>query len=466
MNRSATPYPNWLEQVLAQVEAQMPYGCSIEVLANRVGKSKAHLQREFKQHCGLNLGLYMRYRRLSEAALTIAQTDKRLFDVALDYGFESQEAFTRAFRRLYGINPKHLKGKPARAKHIQIPAISSDFLHLYPQLARLTGQPHRFERCHLLGIKRQFYSIRADSKQFLGLVHQMWHDFDHTIAPYHLPESELYTFEYVDACSLHNGLFTMMALIQVEQPAVIDKIVCDNSEALISLTQPARDMLAFHLPQGMAINVFLQYLYMVYLPSHNLHVAQYPIIWHSHKSGRISCYISASQWQQYDLPDALKNEVFTPLSLKTLPIVATSQTFSVASYSLRQRLMTALQQWRNLLKDIHSPCDINKTGCFIALGDLQAASLQEAHFTPAHESQYHFIKVVPSSRHELMSSYYLALHLCGDINEISDAVEIVKYTVIPELNYELTPGVELITRVEKQANGKWLLDYYLPVKKR
>jgi len=48
---------------------------------------------------------YIRMRRLSEASYELINTEKRILDIALKYQFESQESFTRAFKKMYGVTP-------------------------------------------------------------------------------------------------------------------------------------------------------------------------------------------------------------------------------------------------------------------------------------------------------------------------------------------------------------------------
>lgn len=52
---------------------------------------------------------YIRNRRLSLAAEELSVADKKVIDVALKYGYESPEAFTKAFHRIHGISPSALK---------------------------------------------------------------------------------------------------------------------------------------------------------------------------------------------------------------------------------------------------------------------------------------------------------------------------------------------------------------------
>ena len=55
---------------------------------------------------------YLRYRKLAFALKEIRDTDSGILDIALNYGFSSHEAFTRAFRSAYGITPSDYRRKP------------------------------------------------------------------------------------------------------------------------------------------------------------------------------------------------------------------------------------------------------------------------------------------------------------------------------------------------------------------
>ncbi|MCW2832589.1 MAG: AraC family transcriptional regulator [Nocardioides sp.] len=70
----------------------------------------------------------MRRRLLLErAAYQLAVTDRQVLDVALEAGFGSHEAFTRAFTKAYGAPPAHWRRRPGRT---QIPAPSE--VHVHP----------------------------------------------------------------------------------------------------------------------------------------------------------------------------------------------------------------------------------------------------------------------------------------------------------------------------------------------
>lgn len=81
-------------------------------LAERLGYSEFYVSRKFKEISGMQLKNYLRYRRLAFALKDVRDTQNGFLDIALDYGFSSHEAFTRAFKEAYGITPSEYRKKP------------------------------------------------------------------------------------------------------------------------------------------------------------------------------------------------------------------------------------------------------------------------------------------------------------------------------------------------------------------
>ena len=77
---------------------------NISFLSNNVFVSPYYLQRIFYTLFGKTIGSYIRERRLTEAGTDIKNGEKVSF-VAIKYGYESQESFTRAFKKFHGVNP-------------------------------------------------------------------------------------------------------------------------------------------------------------------------------------------------------------------------------------------------------------------------------------------------------------------------------------------------------------------------
>lgn len=85
-------------------------------LARAAGYSPWYCGKIFKELTGKNPFDYIRSLRLSQAAVILRDQKERIIDVAFDFVFDSQEGFTKAFSRQFGVSP----GK-YRAKHPPIP---------------------------------------------------------------------------------------------------------------------------------------------------------------------------------------------------------------------------------------------------------------------------------------------------------------------------------------------------------
>lgn len=84
---------------------------SLEDIANACHVSPFHITRAFAASTGLSLMRYVRARRLSEAARKLAKGAQDILQVALDAGYGSHEAFTRAFRDHFALTPEQVRAQ-------------------------------------------------------------------------------------------------------------------------------------------------------------------------------------------------------------------------------------------------------------------------------------------------------------------------------------------------------------------
>ena len=92
---------------LIETRAGQPLG--LDELAAHAGVSRSHLSRIFPVATGHSLFGYLRARRPSVAAKALASGAADILSVALDAGYSSHEAFTRAFRDQFGLTPEQLR---------------------------------------------------------------------------------------------------------------------------------------------------------------------------------------------------------------------------------------------------------------------------------------------------------------------------------------------------------------------
>ncbi len=85
---------------------------TLKALSQRLGYSEYYTTRKFKEISGIPLRDYLQGRRLAFALKEVRDSTKNLLEIAIDYGFSSHEAFTRAFKRAYGVAPSDYRKNP------------------------------------------------------------------------------------------------------------------------------------------------------------------------------------------------------------------------------------------------------------------------------------------------------------------------------------------------------------------
>ena len=85
---------------------------SLRALSQRLGYSEYYTTRKFREISGMQLRDYRYRRKLAFALKEVRDSERSLLEIALDYGFSSHEAFTRAFKNAYGVTPSAYRKEP------------------------------------------------------------------------------------------------------------------------------------------------------------------------------------------------------------------------------------------------------------------------------------------------------------------------------------------------------------------
>ena len=93
------------------IESHFASDITLEDVAETAGLSRYHLSRVFGLTTGRSISEYIRARRLSAAAVSLAGGAPNILAVALDAGYNSHEAFTRAFRDHFGVTPEEVRNR-------------------------------------------------------------------------------------------------------------------------------------------------------------------------------------------------------------------------------------------------------------------------------------------------------------------------------------------------------------------
>lgn len=102
---------NLVQKAIWYIESHFGRDVRLEDVARAAGVSRYHLTRAFGYATGHSVVRYLRGRRLSEAARALAAGEKNILALALDLGYGSHEAFTRAFREQFGHTPEQVRAR-------------------------------------------------------------------------------------------------------------------------------------------------------------------------------------------------------------------------------------------------------------------------------------------------------------------------------------------------------------------
>lgn len=94
-----------IQQAINWIEGHLEDDISLQDISDQIRYSPSHSSRSFKSYTGSTLRNYIQLRRLTKAAIALRDKQIRIIDVAFQYGFQSQEAFTRSFQQVFGITP-------------------------------------------------------------------------------------------------------------------------------------------------------------------------------------------------------------------------------------------------------------------------------------------------------------------------------------------------------------------------
>jgi AraC family transcriptional regulator len=105
-----------LNRALDYIEGNLEGEVGWAEAAAEANCSTYHFLRMFEVVTGVGPGEYLRRRRLSRAAQELAAGDARIIDIALRWGYDSPEAFGKAFKREFGLSPSEARSPGATLK--------------------------------------------------------------------------------------------------------------------------------------------------------------------------------------------------------------------------------------------------------------------------------------------------------------------------------------------------------------
>jgi AraC family transcriptional regulator len=172
MGREKRLTVNPVVKALWFIESHLAGEITLDEIANVAGVSRYHLTRAFSDTTGRSAMRYLRGRRLTEAARVLAGGTTDILAVAVDAGYGSHEAFTRAFREQFGATPEAVR------RHGDLRALELVEPIKMEETLRASNPPVRFEHGKVLliaGIAQRYTcetsaGIPSQWERFMPLI--------------------------------------------------------------------------------------------------------------------------------------------------------------------------------------------------------------------------------------------------------------------------------------------------------
>lgn len=251
----AIDYFSTINHSIDFIETHIHGDIGLEDVAHHVAISPFHFHRVFHSVLGETITEYIKKRRLSFAAEDLYHSTKRIIDIALDYGYESQEAFTRAFKQMFGVTPGAFRKRKEQYKLLyeltkRKPFNEEKIIHV--------GGVHQMEPTfihkeayHIVGL--QIHSSKAKEIPMLwDQLDQVHHNIQHKV-------SETIFLGVMEPTGV-NVEFNYIAGLEVSE-------LKDVPEGMVGKTFPANEYVVFtHKGTTESLQDTYQYIYGTWFP--------------------------------------------------------------------------------------------------------------------------------------------------------------------------------------------------------
>src|SRR5699024_148827 len=169
---------SWVESIqkaLEYMEKNIMEDITIESIAKNANVSPFHFQRTFAVLTEITVGDYIRRRRLTLAGEELLTTDAKIIDIAYKYGYDTPEAFSKAFRRQHKVSPSGARKNKGKLQ---------SYNRLIIQVTLKGAEPMKYSvveknAFQIVGVKREFSSV-ADEENVVGSP-EFWQEINQNV---------------------------------------------------------------------------------------------------------------------------------------------------------------------------------------------------------------------------------------------------------------------------------------------
>ncbi|MEZ7890507.1 MAG: AraC family transcriptional regulator [Candidatus Wallbacteria bacterium] len=164
-------YIKMVNSAIEYIESNLENDINLEKIAEEICFSPYHFHRIFKAMSGDSVIDYLRKRRMTQAAVKLINTQDRIIDIALTFKFDSQEAFTRAFKKTFKETPGRYRANGKRRALYERPRITIEsLLHISKGGVSMEPKIITKKAFKVIGIRKQTCLKN-------NIIPQMWNEF-------------------------------------------------------------------------------------------------------------------------------------------------------------------------------------------------------------------------------------------------------------------------------------------------
>lgn len=246
-------------QIVDFIENNLQEDISVSGLSRKAGYSLYHFIRLFQGVTGYSPKDYIIRRRITEAAKTILNTQRKVSDIAFEFQYQDHETFSRAFKKIFGISPLELRNAGISGTHCK--------LMFFERINPENGQPDNYSH------KNKPELVELGSFLLVGLsipvhsspmVTDTWAKFmaESDSIPNRTTPDWFYQFSFWPEKYEMEGFFVM--------PSVEVSSLQEIPSLFVGKTIPAARYLRFiHYGLSNRVDQTYQFIYETYLPQSN-----------------------------------------------------------------------------------------------------------------------------------------------------------------------------------------------------
>lgn len=140
-----------LQKAIDYMETHLLERITIEAISKQAHVSSFHFQRLFMILTETSVGEYLRRRRLTLAAQELSNSDDIIIDIAYKYGYDTPEAFSKAFRKQHGVSPTEARKGIGKLNAYNRLTIQVNLKGAEPMNYQIVEK----EAFHVVGIKKE-----------------------------------------------------------------------------------------------------------------------------------------------------------------------------------------------------------------------------------------------------------------------------------------------------------------------